>query len=52
MEIEEQLEITKRGCNELLIEAEFVEKLRKGRPLRVKAGLIRRRLIFILGIRF
>jgi len=38
MEIEEQLEITKRGCNELLIEAEFVEKLRKGRPLRVKAG--------------
>src|SRR3979409_132879 len=38
MEIKEQLEITKRGCNELLIEAEFVEKLGKGRPLRVKAG--------------
>ena len=38
MDIEEQLEITKRGCSELIIEAEFVEKLRKGRPLRVKAG--------------
>ena len=38
MEIKEQLEITKRGCSELIIEAEFVEKLRKGRPLRVKAG--------------
>ena len=38
MDIKEQLEITKRGCSELIIEAEFVEKLRKGRPLRVKAG--------------
>jgi tyrosyl-tRNA synthetase len=38
MDIKEQLEITKRGCSELIIEAEFVEKLKKGRPLRVKAG--------------
>ena len=38
MDIKEQLEITKRGCSELIIEAEFVEKLRKGHPLRVKAG--------------
>ncbi len=38
MDIKEQLEITKRGCSELIIETEFVEKLRKGRPLRVKAG--------------
>ena len=38
MDIKEQLEITKRGCSELIIEAEFVEKLRRGRPLRVKAG--------------
>ena len=38
MDIKEQLEITKRGCSELIIEAEFVEKLRKGRALRVKAG--------------
>ncbi len=38
MEIKEQLEVTKRGCSELIIEAEFVEKLKKGRPLRVKAG--------------
>jgi tyrosyl-tRNA synthetase len=38
MDIKEQLEITKRGCSELIIEAEFVEKLKNGRPLRVKAG--------------
>jgi tyrosyl-tRNA synthetase len=38
MDIKEQLEITKRGCSELLIETEFVEKLRLRRPLRVKAG--------------
>lgn len=28
----------KRGADELLVEAELVEKLKKGRPLRVKAG--------------
>jgi tyrosyl-tRNA synthetase len=38
MDIKEQLEITKRGCSELIIEAEFVEKLKNGKPLRVKAG--------------
>jgi tyrosyl-tRNA synthetase len=38
MDIKEQLEITKRGCSELIIEADFAEKLRKGRPLRIKAG--------------
>ena len=38
MDIKEQLEITKRGCSELIIEAEFVDKLREDRPLRVKAG--------------
>ena len=36
--LKEQLEIVKRGCDELLIEAELVEKLKSGRPLRVKAG--------------
>ena len=38
MDTKEQLEITKRGCSELLIETEFVEKLGLRRPLRVKAG--------------
>ncbi|MEO8006036.1 MAG: tyrosine--tRNA ligase [Betaproteobacteria bacterium] len=38
MEIKEQLEIVKRGCEELIVEAELVEKLKTGRPLRVKAG--------------
>ncbi|HTE15526.1 MAG TPA: tyrosine--tRNA ligase [Burkholderiales bacterium] len=33
-----QLETIRHGCDELLIEAELVEKLKKGIPLRVKAG--------------
>jgi len=36
--ITEQLELIKRGSDELLIEAELVEKLKTGRPLRIKAG--------------
>lgn len=33
-----QLQLIKRGCQELLIEEEFVQKLAQGRPLRIKAG--------------
>lgn len=33
-----QLSLIKRGASELLIETELVEKLKTGRPLRVKAG--------------
>ena len=36
--VEESLAIIKRGADELLIESELVEKLKTGRPLRVKAG--------------
>jgi len=36
--ITEQLEIIKRGADELLIEQELIERLRTGQPLRVKAG--------------
>ncbi len=35
---DEALRIIKRGCDELLLEHELVEKLAAGRPLRVKAG--------------
>lgn len=38
MEIKEQLEIIRRGIDELLVEQELVDKLKSGRPLRVKAG--------------
>ena len=38
MDIKEQLEVIKRGSEEVIIEAELVEKLKEGRPLRVKAG--------------
>jgi tyrosyl-tRNA synthetase len=37
-DIKQQLAVIKRGADELLIEAELIEKLKKGRPLRVKAG--------------
>ena len=36
--VEGGLEVIKRGSSELLIEAELVEKLKTGRPLRIKAG--------------
>ncbi|MBI5331494.1 MAG: tyrosine--tRNA ligase [Betaproteobacteria bacterium] len=36
--IEDALEVIKRGCDEVLVEAELIEKLKSGRPLRVKAG--------------
>lgn len=36
--LDAQLEIIKRGCDELLIESELRERLKTGRPLRVKAG--------------
>lgn len=37
-EIQHALSIIKRGCAELLIEEELIAKLKKGTPLRVKAG--------------
>jgi tyrosyl-tRNA synthetase len=37
-DIEEQLRELKRGCSDLLTEKELRDKLKKGRPLRVKAG--------------
>jgi tyrosyl-tRNA synthetase len=36
--IEDALDVIKRGCDELLVEAELIEKLKSGKPLRVKAG--------------
>jgi len=37
-DIKLQLSVIKRGADELLIEAELIEKLKKGHPLRIKAG--------------
>jgi len=36
--IEESLELIKRGAEEVLLEAELIEKLKRGKPLRIKAG--------------
>jgi tyrosyl-tRNA synthetase len=36
--LEESLAIIKRGADEILLEAELVEKLKKNKPLRIKAG--------------
>nr|WP_294838590.1 tyrosine--tRNA ligase [uncultured Methylotenera sp.] len=38
IEISQQLAVIKRGADELLIEAELVEKLKNGQPLKIKAG--------------
>ncbi len=38
MDIQSQLARIKRGSDELLVEAELVDKLKQNRPLRVKAG--------------
>lgn len=38
VDVERSLQLIKRGCDELLIETELVERLKSGRPLRVKAG--------------
>lgn len=34
----EQLKIIKRGCQELLVEEELIQKLSRNQPLRIKAG--------------
>jgi tyrosyl-tRNA synthetase len=39
MDIDHQLAVIKRGCEELLVEEDLVRKLETGRPLRVKLGL-------------
>ncbi len=38
MDISSQLARIKRGSDELLVEAELIDKLKSGRPLRIKAG--------------
>ena len=38
VDIESQLALIKRGADELLIETELIDKLKTGRPLRIKAG--------------
>ncbi|MEW5891153.1 MAG: tyrosine--tRNA ligase [Pseudomonadota bacterium] len=37
-DVQTALSLIKRGADELLVEAELVDKLKSGRPLRVKAG--------------
>jgi tyrosyl-tRNA synthetase len=36
--VEEQLALIKRGADELLVESELIAKLKRGQPLRIKAG--------------
>jgi tyrosyl-tRNA synthetase len=38
-DIDDQLKIIKRGCDELIVEAELREKLKSGRRLKVKLGM-------------
>ena len=36
--VEEQLALIKRGTEEVLVESELIDKLKRGQPLRIKAG--------------
>ena len=38
MSLKETLSIIKRGTDEILVEAELIEKLKENRPLKIKAG--------------
>src|SRR5210317_444637 len=38
VEVSSQLQLIKRGAEELLLESELVKRLEEGRPLRIKAG--------------
>jgi len=38
MDIDAQLSLIRRGAEELIVEQELIDKLKSGRPLRVKAG--------------
>ncbi len=38
MDVKEQLEVIRRGADEVLVEQELADKLNSGKPLRVKAG--------------
>ena len=39
MTAEQQLEILRRGCSEIISEEDLLTKLKKGKPLRVKLGV-------------
>src|SRR5437868_6804924 len=38
-DLRQALELIKRGCDELLVETELIDKLKSGRALRVKLGM-------------
>ena len=38
VDVERSLRVIKRGCDELLVDAELIARLKSGRPLRIKAG--------------
>jgi tyrosyl-tRNA synthetase len=37
-DLAEQLQVIARGCDELLVESELAQKIKRGKPLRVKTG--------------
>ena len=38
VDVERSMQVIKRGCDELLVDAELIARLNSGRPLRIKAG--------------
>lgn len=50
--VDTQMQVIKRGCADLVDEAELRKKLSRGKPLLIKVGFDQPRRIFIWGIRF
>jgi tyrosyl-tRNA synthetase len=38
VDVERSMQVIRRGCDELLVDAELIARLKSGRPLRIKAG--------------
>jgi len=38
VDVERSMQVIRRGCDELLVDAELLARLKSGRPLRIKAG--------------
>ena len=43
-DLDHQLSVFKRGADELIVEAELLDKLRRGKPLRIKEGFDREQI--------
>ena len=50
LDVERSLQVIKRGSDELLIEAELIERLKNGRPLRTKTVSLAVDILVVLQV--